>query len=54
MESMIDLLRFRLFEREDFITFSPVDVRGRVQDAMLSPLVATVNNYVAHTCILLL
>jgi hypothetical protein len=29
MESMIDFLRFRLFEREDFITLSPVDLQWR-------------------------
>ena len=37
MESMIDFLRFRLFEREDFIALSTVDVQGRFQAAMLSP-----------------
>lgn len=44
MEPMIDLLRFRLFEGEDFMAFSPVDVRGRAYAAMLSPRAATVNN----------
>ena len=28
MESMIDFLGFRLFEREDFIALSSVDVQG--------------------------
>jgi hypothetical protein len=37
MESIIDFLRFRLFEREDFIALSTVDLQGRFQAAMLSP-----------------
>ena len=41
---MIDLLRFRLFEGEDFIAFSPVDVRGRAYEAMLSPWVTSVKH----------
>ena len=31
MESIIDFLLFRLFEREDFIALSIVDVQGDVQ-----------------------
>ena len=45
MESMIDFLRFRLCEREDFIALSTVDVQGRFQAAMLSPRAASVNRF---------